>query len=60
MNNQNNQGIHDKFCQGGLVEDAGKAARQGDTGRPAAVYRPKNRDGIHFFVRSLEGPRERE
>lgn len=49
-----------RYVKGGLVEDAGKAARQGDTGRPAAVYRLKNRDGIHIFVRSLEGPRERE
>ena len=49
-----------RYVKGGLVEDAGKAARQGDTGRPAAVYRLKSREGIHVFVRSLEGPREKE
>lgn len=49
-----------RYVKGGLIEDAGKAARQGDTGRPAAIYRLKNRDGIHVFVRSLEGPREKE
>lgn len=49
-----------RYVKGGLVEDAGKAARQGDTGRPATVYRLKHREGIHVFVRSLEGPREKE
>ena len=49
-----------RYVKGGLLEDAGKAARQGDTGRPAAVYRLKSREGIHVFVRSLEGPRGKE
>jgi 8-oxo-dGTP diphosphatase len=46
-----------RYINSGLLEEV-KGSRHEGRMRPAKLYRLKNRDKIHYFVRTMEGPRE--
>lgn len=46
-----------RYENSGLLEEVGETRRCGRM-RPAKLYRLKDKDRIHYFVRTMEGPRE--